>query len=100
MVQRATETTIEYFITNDHSPVRWKLSFFYLELPFEIVNRDIKVILRDIGTMVLNRTEIFQKEHKWNANKNFRNTSQSSWENKKSRIFYKKKERILFLEWN
>lgn len=31
---------------------------------------------------------------------NFRNTSQSSWEKKESRIFYKKKERILFLEWN
>lgn len=46
----ATETTIEYFITNDHLPVRWKLSFFYLELPFEIVNRDVKVILRDIGS--------------------------------------------------
>lgn len=30
---------------------------------------------------------------------NFRNTSQSSWENKKSRIFYKKKERILFLDY-
>lgn len=31
---------------------------------------------------------------------NFRNKSQSSWEKKESRIFYEKKERILFLEWN